>query len=80
MSPAQSNTILDTERSVAHGAPEPAQEATVFPLALGQESLWFVEELTPGTAAYNMPEAWRLRGHLDRGALQRSLDEIVRSA
>ncbi|HLL46334.1 MAG TPA: condensation domain-containing protein, partial [Longimicrobiaceae bacterium] len=34
--------------------------------------------LDPGSAAYNMPSALRLRGALDVAALQASLDELVR--
>jgi amino acid adenylation domain-containing protein len=52
--------------------------AGVLPLSWPQEGLWFVEQATPGTAAYNIAEAWWLEGHLDVAALQCSLDEIVR--
>jgi amino acid adenylation domain-containing protein len=47
-------------------------------LSYAQERLWFLEQLQPGTAAYNMPAALRLRGPLDVGALGQSLGEIVR--
>src|SRR6185503_16820103 len=43
-----------------------------------QESLWFLEQMAPGTALYNMPEGWRFRGPLDQHAFERSLEEIVR--
>ncbi|HEX4122819.1 MAG TPA: amino acid adenylation domain-containing protein [Verrucomicrobiae bacterium] len=51
--------------------------AGVLPLSFAQEGLWFFEQNTPGTATYNVPEAWRLRGALNVNVLQRSLDEIV---
>src|SRR3954468_20294456 len=35
------------------------------PPSFGQERLWFVEQLNPGTAAYVMRTAVRLRGRLD---------------
>src|SRR4051794_38201310 len=35
------------------------------PPSFGQERLWFVEQLNPGTAAYVMRAAVRLRGRLD---------------
>jgi amino acid adenylation domain-containing protein len=58
---------------------QPAQKyAGVLPLSWAQEGLWFFEQATPGTAAYNIAEAWWLEGRLDVAALQRSLDEIVR--
>jgi amino acid adenylation domain-containing protein len=49
-----------------------------LPASYAQERLWFLEQLRPGTAAYNMPAALRLRGPLDVGALEQSLGEIVR--
>ncbi len=47
-------------------------------LSFAQERLWFLAELDPGNASYVIPLAIRLEGALDRGALERSLDELVR--
>jgi len=47
-------------------------------LSLAQQRLWFVEQLTPGTSAYHLPEALFIDGELDVGALQRSFIELVR--
>ncbi|HLL84417.1 MAG TPA: condensation domain-containing protein, partial [Longimicrobium sp.] len=47
------------------------------PLSPGQERLWFLERLAPGTAAYHVPAALRLRGELDAAALDRALAEVV---
>ncbi|MET8827231.1 amino acid adenylation domain-containing protein [Streptomyces sp. NPDC004610] len=47
------------------------------PLSLAQERLWFVEQLTPGTATYVLPIAGRLRGALDPAALAESLRLIA---
>src|SRR2546425_3103779 len=49
-----------------------------FPLSLMQESLWFFDQLAPGIGAYNIPEAWRLKGRLDIEALKAALDEMTR--
>jgi amino acid adenylation domain-containing protein/non-ribosomal peptide synthase protein (TIGR01720 family) len=49
-----------------------------FPLTFGQQRLWFIEQLNPGTAAYNIPFAGRLRGALDPGLLEHGLREVVR--
>ncbi|HLL47781.1 MAG TPA: condensation domain-containing protein, partial [Longimicrobiaceae bacterium] len=49
-----------------------------LPLSFAQQRLWVVDQLQPGSAAYNMPSALRLRGALDVGALRASLDELVR--
>jgi amino acid adenylation domain-containing protein len=48
-----------------------------LPLSFAQQRLWFLDQLQPGTAAYNVPAALRLRGTLDSAALQRALDAIV---
>lgn len=47
------------------------------PLALNQEGLWFLEQLEPGKAHYNIPGAVRLQGKLDVAALEKSLSAIV---
>lgn len=52
-------------------------EVFVFPLSFAQQRLWFLHQIDPSNAAYNMPLAFRLSGQLDVDALQRSLDEIV---
>lgn len=66
---------LDRLEPKATGAPEP--EGDVFPLSFMQESLWLVEQIAPGTPAYNLVEAWRLKGRLDVAALRTSLQAIV---
>ncbi|MBA2350595.1 MAG: TauD/TfdA family dioxygenase [Burkholderiales bacterium] len=48
------------------------------PLSYAQEQLWFTDQLEPGTHAYNIVRAMRLKGRLDVVALERSLNEIVR--
>jgi amino acid adenylation domain-containing protein len=48
------------------------------PLSYAQQRLWFLEQLRPGTSLYHIPIAVRLRGELNREALERSIQEIVR--
>ncbi len=50
---------------------------TTVPQSFAQERLWFLAQLEP-SVAYNMPDAWRVRGPLDCSALQKSLTELVR--
>jgi natural product biosynthesis luciferase-like monooxygenase protein len=50
----------------------------VLPLSFNQQRLWFIEQLEPGNAAYNMPGAMLMKGRLDSEALQMALCEIVR--
>jgi amino acid adenylation domain-containing protein len=49
-----------------------------LPLSFSQQRLWFLDQLEPGTPAYNMPETVRLQGKFDLEVLKRSLTEIVR--
>ncbi|HEV2707131.1 MAG TPA: amino acid adenylation domain-containing protein [Pyrinomonadaceae bacterium] len=49
-----------------------------MPLSFSQQRLWFLDQLKPGSAAYNIPAAVRFDGVLNIDALHRSLNEIVR--
>ncbi|MCG8315621.1 MAG: amino acid adenylation domain-containing protein [Pseudomonadales bacterium] len=47
-----------------------------IPLSLGQQRLWFFEQMNPGTVANNMPAAIRLRGDLSIAALKAAFMEV----
>ena len=49
-----------------------------LPLSSVQERLWFLDQVSPGGHAYNVPVALRLKGVLDALALQRALSEVIR--
>jgi amino acid adenylation domain-containing protein len=48
------------------------------PLSFAQQRIWVVEQLTPGSAIYNLAAAVQLDGELEVAALRRALAEIVR--
>ena len=48
-----------------------------IPLSFAQQRLWFLNQMEPGSAAYNIPVQIRLRGKLNVEALRRSLNQIV---
>ena len=54
-----------------------APTAAVSPMSFGQERLWFLHQLAPAAATYNVPLATRLRGALDAAALARALRSLV---
>ena len=47
-------------------------------LSFAQERLWFLEQLEPGKAVYNICRVSRIVGHLNVSAVQASLNETVR--
>ncbi|MFP5263127.1 MAG: amino acid adenylation domain-containing protein [Blastocatellia bacterium] len=49
-----------------------------LPLSFAQNRLWFLHQLDPANMAYNIPLAVRMMGNLHAGALERSLNEIIR--
>ncbi|MGB8507775.1 MAG: amino acid adenylation domain-containing protein, partial [Pyrinomonadaceae bacterium] len=51
---------------------------TGLPLSFAQQRLWFIDQLIPGNAAYNVPTAMRLTGRLNVAALEQTLGEIIR--
>ncbi|HKG80964.1 MAG TPA: amino acid adenylation domain-containing protein [Pyrinomonadaceae bacterium] len=53
-------------------------EQDQWPLSYAQRRLWFLEQIDPGNAVYNVAVAVRMSGKLDLEALERSLTEIVR--
>jgi amino acid adenylation domain-containing protein len=55
----------------------PTMSSNTFPVTFGQQALWFVHEIDPGTSAYNDGEAFRLRGRLDLAVLTAALDRLT---
>ncbi|NET39957.1 MAG: non-ribosomal peptide synthetase, partial [Cyanothece sp. SIO1E1] len=54
-----------------------SRRSHTFPLSFAQQRLWFLDQLEPGSSAYNMPVALGLSGQLHIGALKQSLLEVV---
>ncbi|MBV9789285.1 MAG: amino acid adenylation domain-containing protein, partial [Chloroflexi bacterium] len=48
-----------------------------FPLSFAQQRLWFIDQFTPASAAYNLLSALRLTGPLNVPALEQALNAIV---
>src|SRR5262249_39378058 len=67
---AQAPPLIRIEREGAGGRRAP--------MSFAQRRLWFIDQLNPGSAAYNLLGALRLEGNLDLDALERSVNEIVK--
>ena len=74
LSPQERRALLSELLGGAAPAAPPRRRA---PLSFGQQRLWFLNRLQPGTPLYNIPVALRM-GPTDPAVLQRVLDEVVR--
>jgi amino acid adenylation domain-containing protein len=78
-------SLVDEARSAAGGAggqtppvlPVPRQPGDLLPASFAQERLWLIDRLTPGQPVYNIPIALRLRGPLDRAAIESAFNALV---
>ncbi len=57
---------------------EPVPRDRPIPLAFAQQRLWFLDQMDPLQANYNMPWRVRLRGALNVPVLEAALNEIAR--
>src|SRR5436190_19371946 len=56
---------------------ERRRQTGTAPLSFAQERLWFLEQITPGGAMFNLSKAIRLRGTLEVAALEKALTTVV---
>ncbi|CAG7658024.1 non-ribosomal peptide synthetase [Actinacidiphila bryophytorum] len=77
LTPEQKRALL-AERLRGRSGPPPPARRRRFAASFPQQRMWFLDQLNPGSAAYNIPAAVRLRGPLDVELWRRSLAEIVR--
>jgi amino acid adenylation domain-containing protein len=81
--PPEKRALLEARllRERAAASPVPAigkrADSGPAPLSFAQQRLWFLDQLEPGQAHYNLPLALRFSGELDVAALSRALDAIV---
>src|SRR5262249_18400683 len=73
---------IDREKTVAKPeltpSLQPAPSDGQRQLSFAQERLWFLDQMDPGSGAYNIPCTLRLDGPLNVAALEKCLREIVR--
>jgi amino acid adenylation domain-containing protein len=68
---------VDQQQETAQAVIVKADRTQPLPLSFSQQRLWFIDQLAEGSTQYNMPSAFRVRGVLDRAALQSTFDAIV---
>lgn len=81
LSPAKRELLarrLNKTAARLEGIPRRPETGSHPPVSFAQERLWFVQQIDPDTAAYNIPAALQLSGRLDVAALERSIQEVVR--
>jgi len=70
---------IEQARGRSRASPiRPVPRDQELPLSFAQERLWFLDQLMPGHAFYNLSAAVRITGPMDREALEWSLNEMVR--
>lgn len=65
--------VAPARQPVTAAVPRPRR----LPLSFGQQRLWLLETLGDAGASYHLPVALRLRGALDRDALELALRDVV---
>ena len=72
--------LREKGRRAAYAPPITRRDPSVArpPLSFAQQRLWFLQQLEPNNAAYNIPQSVRLRGVLNIPVLKRALSEVVR--
>ena len=68
--------IADKDRSERRLALKPLDRSQKLPLSFAQQRLWFLEQLEPGQANYNIPASVRIRGKADKSALIRAIRQL----
>jgi amino acid adenylation domain-containing protein len=53
------------------------EQMALPPLSHGQRAMWFLHQMAPASAAYNMVTAVRIHGDLDADALHRSFQQLI---
>jgi len=56
----------------------PRANQTRAPLSVAQQQIWLFDQVTDAGALYNLSAAVRIKGPLERGALEAAIHELVR--
>jgi amino acid adenylation domain-containing protein len=73
-------SLRSAQRSSFKGTSGPIPRVArqkLMPLSFAQQRLWFLQQMDPESAAYNLESAFCMKGNLDPDALDRSLHSII---
>ncbi|MEM7018504.1 MAG: amino acid adenylation domain-containing protein, partial [Pseudomonadota bacterium] len=70
-------THIDSAKALAQPPLQAGSRPENLPLSFAQLRLWFLDQLEPGSAVYNIPVAWRIHGELDVDQLITALNTIA---
>ncbi|RKH74771.1 non-ribosomal peptide synthase/polyketide synthase [Corallococcus aberystwythensis] len=76
---ALARRIDDTVRQDSSPLPPlvPVPRVGALPLSFAQQRLWLMDQLEPGSPAYNIPSALRIQGALEVQALEQSFRDLI---
>ncbi|WP_181143769.1 non-ribosomal peptide synthetase [Streptomyces cinnamoneus] len=77
LSAAMNNLFERTRRKEQPTGIVPVGRDRTLKASFAQQRLWFLDQLEPGNASYNIPLAMRIHGDLDTGCLARAVSEVV---
>ena len=60
-----------------HVSRRETEQPARYPLSYGQRALWFVNQMAPESAAYNISRAFRIRSSIDLESLRASFQALV---
>ena len=69
--------FLKRRVSTPSASDEGDERSDEFPLSFAQERIWFLDQLVPGSTAYNISAAYRLRGAISVRGLEWSINEMI---
>ncbi len=78
-------TAIQTALQSAHSQPHnqlerlriAATNAMIWPATYGQQALWFLQQLNPNSAAYNLSSAFQIHGRLNLTSFQQAVQLLV---
>ncbi len=71
-------TVSAQKINTAYASIEKISREDELPLSFAQQRLWFLEQLEPGNATYNIPGVVRIHGSIRVEVLEKSINAIIK--